>query len=112
MQRTKIILIWIIGILFILTGTAKLLHLDAMSIEIFERAKYPDWMFYLVGLTELTGGVLVLMVKTRRTGGFLLCGVMFGVVYTHHHLKDAPWHFIVPILLLLSVVWLVGIIKD
>ena len=112
MKRATNILIWIIGIMFIVTGVMKLLHLDTMSIEIFQRAKYPDWMYYAVAVTEMIGGLLILISSSRRVGGLMLCGIMFGAVYTHHHLKDAAWHFIVPILLLLSVVWVVSRVRD
>ena len=112
MKRSKIIIFWIVGILFIASGLAKLLHVDPVSIEIFQRAKYPDWMYYAVAVTELTGGVLMLIVKTRRLGALMICGIMFGAIYTHHHLKDELWHFIVPGLLLLLAMWVVSRIKD
>ena len=112
MKLVKTIIIWIIGILFILTGAAKLLHLDTVSIEIFQRAKYPDWLYYAVAVTEMVGGALVLSPKARRTGGLMLCGIMFGAVWTHHYLGDALWHYIAPALILLAVVWVVARVKD
>ncbi|MDB5255899.1 MAG: DoxX-like family [Chitinophagaceae bacterium] len=112
MKLAKTIVIYIIGILFILTGAAKLLHLDTVSIEIFQRAKYPDWLYYLVAVTEMVGGALVLPVKTRRLGGLMLCGIMFGAVWTHHYLGDELWHYIAPALILLSVVWVVATINE
>lgn len=112
MKRVKTILIWIIGIMFILTGTAKLLHIDTVSIEIFERAKYPDWLYYVVAVTEMAGGVMILIANTRRLGGLMICGIMFGALYTHTTLKDGLWHFIVPALLLLLAVWVVSKVKD
>ncbi|MBC7487637.1 MAG: hypothetical protein H7282_12870, partial [Cytophagaceae bacterium] len=54
MSRAKIIIFWIVGMLFMATGVAKLMHIDPVSIEIFQRAKYPDWMYYAVAVTELT----------------------------------------------------------
>lgn len=101
MNRVKTILIWIIGIMFMLTGIAKLVYLDAMSVEMFERAKYPLLLYYAAAAFELLGGILLLISKTRQVGAILISIVMIGAISTHIYLHDHLAHIIVPALILL-----------
>ena len=107
MKKVKIIFIWIIGMMFIATGALKLLHLDSMSEEIFARAHYPKLLFYAAALTELAGGILLLIVKTRRAGAALVGAVMLGAISTHVMLGDNMGHAIVPALIILFMASLV-----
>ncbi|HVD98075.1 MAG TPA: DoxX family protein [Cytophagaceae bacterium] len=101
MKIAKTIFTWLVGILFILTGLMKLLKLDSMSIEIFARAHYPTMLFYLAGLFELAGGILLLTKSYKRLGASLIAVIMLGAIFTHLYLKDAFGHLIVPVLLLI-----------
>ena len=100
MKRAKSILLWIIGIMFIITGTLKLAHYDPMSEKLFGIAAYPTWLFYVVGLFELGGGALLLMKKTRLYGAAMIIVVMIGALFTHMMLKDSFVHDIVPTLII------------
>lgn len=112
MLLAKKILIWVIGIMFILTGAAKLFHLDSMSEELFDRAQYPALLFYAAALAELVGGVLILLPKTKRAGAALIGAVMLGAIGTHVMLGDHLGHTIVPALILLFMVSLVLKFKE
>ncbi len=101
MTKAKIIVIWVIGIMFIATGISKLFGLDPMSAELFTRAKYPSILFYAVALFELLGGLMVLRVKSRQIGSALLCLIMLGAIATHLYLRDNLAHCIVPLLIIL-----------
>lgn len=107
MNRAKIILIWVIGIMFILTGISKLAHLDAMSAEMFERAQLPSLLYYAVAAFELIGGILFITAKTRQYGAFLIIIVMMGAISTHIYLHDNLAHIIVPILIIFFAGWLI-----
>ncbi|HSY60573.1 MAG TPA: DoxX family protein [Cytophaga sp.] len=106
MDRIKTILIWIIGIMFILTGISKLLYLDAMSAEMFDRAQFPSILFYSAGACELIGGILLIMPKTRQLGAVVISAVMVGAVVTHIYLRDSAGHIIVPALIILFAGWM------
>lgn len=112
MKLGKKIFIWVIGIMFILTGAAKLFHLDSMSEEIFQRAQYPTLLFYVAALTELAGGILILLPKTKRAGAALIAAVMLGAIGTHVLLGDHLAHIIVPALILLFSVLVVVRVKE
>lgn len=44
---------------------------------------YPDWFRYLVGVTEMVGGLLVLWPRVAAYGALLILAVMVGAVVTH-----------------------------
>ena len=101
MNLAKTILIWIIGIMFILTGISKLLQLDAMSAEMFERAHLPSLLLFAVAAFELAGGILLIVSKTRPIGAIFISVVMVGAIGTHLSLHDNLAHIIVPILIII-----------
>jgi uncharacterized membrane protein YphA (DoxX/SURF4 family) len=106
MKRLRIVLIWVIGISFIIIGFLKYINLDEMSKNVFDRANYPKWFFYAVGTIEFVGGILLLMTAatSRRLGSILIGFVMLGALGTHYVLKDNYSHFILPgVIFLLSV---------
>ncbi len=103
MKLLKTILLWIIGILFILAGLAKIFGLDSVSREIFTRAHFPDALFYLVAFLELLGGVFLILKKYRRQGAAIIAAVMIGAIGTHIYLHDAFGHLVVPFILAILV---------
>jgi putative oxidoreductase len=101
MKRAKLILFWIIGIMFIATGTLKLINFDTFSAAIFNRAHYPLWLFYSVAIFELIGGILFIIRKTRQFGVLMIGAVMVGAIWTHFYLDDDIAHVIAPTLIIL-----------
>jgi putative oxidoreductase len=104
MKQAKLILFWIIGIMFIATGTLKLINYDKISAAIFDRAHYPMWLFYAVAIFELTGGILFIIRKTRQVGVLMIGAVMIGAIWTHLYLKDDFAHVIAPTLIIVIAV--------
>jgi len=104
MKIVKIILYWIIGLLFIATGVLKFTHHDSMSAMIFTRASYPAWLFYGVAAFEFVGGILFIIRKTRQIGALMIGSVMMGAVWTHYYLGDDFAHMIAPALIILIAV--------
>lgn len=103
MKLLKIILLWIIGIMFLLAGLSKLFGLDPVSREVFHRAHFPDALFYLVAFLELLGGVFLILRKYRRQGAVIISAVMIGAIGTHLYLHDSFEHLIVPFVLAILV---------
>jgi putative oxidoreductase len=107
MKHVKVVLIWIIGLMFIVTGVLKLIQMDTMSVVLFKKADYSTWLLYVVGLFELAGGMLLLIKKTRPFGAAMIAVVMLGAIWTHIVLKDNMGHIIVPLLIILFAGYLV-----
>ena len=70
----------LLGLAFIASGGMKLAGTDA---EGFARFGYPGWFFYVVGMMETLGGLLVFVPATRRYGAALISCVMTGAMVTH-----------------------------
>lgn len=102
MNRVRVVLIWVIGLSFIVIGILKYVNLDYLSQSVFDRANYPKWFFYVVGTIETLGGILLLMTASasKRLGSILIGFVMVGAIGTHYILKDNYSHFIVPAVIL------------
>ncbi|HSY62540.1 MAG TPA: DoxX family protein [Cytophaga sp.] len=104
MKIAKLILFWIIGLMFIATGFLKFIHHDSMSAIIFNRASYPSWLYYGVATFEFVGGILFIIRKTRQIGAVMIGSVMLGAIWTHYYLKDDMAHMVAPVLITLIAV--------
>ena len=78
----------IIMLIFLASGTAKLLALD-FEIAAFERWGYPYWFMYLTGVLEVIGGMGMLIPTLGGITALALAGLMVGAVGTH--LINAEW---------------------
>ena len=106
MKRAWTILIWVIGISFIIIGALKYVNLDAMTKSVFDRANYPKWFFYAVGAVEFTAGFLMIMTanSSKRLGSILIGLVMIGAIGTRYMLHEPISHFLVPGFVLLIAI--------
>jgi hypothetical protein len=106
MKHIRTILIWIIGIAFIIIGALKYVNLDVMTKSVFDRASYPKWFFYAVGAIEFTAGFLMIMTanSSKRLGSILIGIVMIGAIGTRYILHEPLSHFLVPGAILLIAV--------
>jgi uncharacterized membrane protein YphA (DoxX/SURF4 family) len=102
------VLEWVVSgllfLLFILAAVGKLTH-SRGQIELFRRFGYPDGLYYIVGLMEVAGALLLLVPRTAPIGASLLALVMLGATGTH------LWHqefgrAAYATVLLLALVWL------
>jgi len=110
MKIIKLIIVWILGLLFVASGILKLLNLDSMSASVFTRANYPNWFFVLTAILEIIGGSLSIIKSTKKYGLIIIELVMVGAIGTHIFIKDELTHLIVPIVILLLTVF-VGYFK-
>jgi uncharacterized membrane protein YphA (DoxX/SURF4 family) len=95
-----------IGISFIAIGFLKYIDLDSMSREVFEQADYPKWLLYVVGTTEMVGGVLLVMTagRSQRIGTILIGFVMLGAIGTRLMIKDNITHLVPPAIILVLAI--------
>ena len=106
--RTRAIVTWtlsvLLALLFLVSGTGKLLNLEATGglrfDEQFEAWGYPAWVRLPVGLAEVVGALLLLVPLARPYSAAGLTGVMAGAVATHLRVDEAA---AAPIPLLLGV---------
>src|SRR5437879_3133740 len=98
MKRIQVILIWALGISFIILGFLKYIDHDEMSRAIFTRAHYPRWFFYIVATVEFIAGIMVLMTATtsKRLGSVMIGLVMLGAIVTRYILNEHYTHFVIP----------------
>ena len=98
MKRIQVILIWVLGISFIILGFLKYIDHDEMSRAIFTRAHYPRWFFYIVATVEFIAGIMVLMTATtsKRLGSVMIGLVMLGAIVTRYILNEHYTHFVIP----------------
>jgi hypothetical protein len=98
MKRARTILIWAIGILFIVIGLLKDINLDEITTPTLTRAHFPKWFTYVVGTIEFVGGLLMLMAATesKRLGSILIGLVMAGAIGTRLLLHEPYSHFLLP----------------
>lgn len=71
-----------VGLVFIVTGTAKLLRLQPV-VELFSAFKLPAWSLFAVGMFELVAAVLLLVPRTRTFGAIGVCATMAGASLSH-----------------------------
>ena len=95
--KTKNTLAWVLSILgaagYVMAGLPKVLGQAAAS---FEGWGYPGWFSYLVGATEMSGGIGLLIPKLAKWAAIGLILVMLGAVYTEATnsglaVRPLPW---------------------
>jgi uncharacterized membrane protein len=106
MKRAWTVLIWIVGISFIIIGALKYVNMDFLTKPVFDRANLPKWFLYAVGAVEFTAGFLILMAanSSRRIGSILIGLVMMGAIATRYMLHEPLSHFLVPGAILLFAI--------
>jgi uncharacterized membrane protein len=103
MKRTRVVLIWIVGISFIAVGVLKYFSLEPELKSVFERANYPTWFYYVIGTIEFMGGILLLMTAStsKRLGSILIGLIMMGALVTRYLLDEPPRRFVLPAIVLI-----------
>jgi hypothetical protein len=96
-----------VGAVFILIGYTKF-NSDPKSewVKIFEQIGLGQWFRIFTGVTQITGGVLMMPRKTRTTGAGLLATTMLGAAAVDVFIMGSPL-VIAPLLLLflIATVW-------
>ncbi len=92
-------LTYLISIIFLISGTAKLLSLD-FELMAFERWGYPLEFMYFTGIAEVTGSLAVLFNFKRKWALAGLCCLMLGAVATHMLHNEWPMLLIASLILM------------
>jgi putative oxidoreductase len=83
----KEVVLWIITLLLALVclrvGWLKLTG-NIFWVRDFRRWGYPDWFRIVVGITELTSMLLLLVPRFASYGASLFAVVMLGAIFTHY----------------------------
>ena len=61
------ILMWGPVALSIATGITKIIQLPA-EMDLFQNAGWPVWLILMFGAVQIVGGILIIWLRTRRTG--------------------------------------------
>lgn len=86
MKIVKNIISFLFGLMFINAGLNKFFNympapkLDPEMMKIFEAIGSLKWLLPLVGATEIIGGLLFIIPKTRALGAIVILPVMVGIV--------------------------------
>ena len=102
MDLTISIITYFLAASFILAGGAKLVEVKMMK-DNFAKYGFPDWLLRVVGLGEVTGGVLLLIPSLAIFGATGLALVVVGGIIAHAMSMEAPMAFPPLVLLVLSL---------
>lgn len=79
--------------------------LNPQLIEDFESLSQVTWLFPLVGLAEIAGGILLLFPRTRALGALVVFPVMVGVLLTH--IFSAPEGLHIAVVIWVILLWII-----
>jgi uncharacterized membrane protein YphA (DoxX/SURF4 family) len=97
------ILSYVLAVVFLLSGGAKLAGLD-FELAAFERWGYPLWFMYFTGLAEVAGGFALAANLLRKFAAPALAALMIGAVVTHVIHSEWPMFIIALVIFSSSVV--------
>ncbi|NVJ60637.1 MAG: DoxX family protein [Gammaproteobacteria bacterium] len=87
------VLITILSIVFIASGSAKLFALD-FELQAFERWGYDIWFMYFIGAAEVAGGIALHIRQLKFLAAPALTLLMLGALYTHFNFNEWPMLFL------------------
>jgi uncharacterized membrane protein YphA (DoxX/SURF4 family) len=98
------------GLMFMNAGLDKFFHYMPMPKEMPEKIVKVGmafmeigWLMPLVGSAELTGGLLLIIPRTRALGALILCPVLAGILLAN--ISMAPSGLPIALALLAIIVW-------
>jgi putative oxidoreductase len=110
-SRLDVVKTWLpriaLGVLFVYIGQTKFNSNPGSEwFQIFERIGLGQWLRYLTGVMQVTGGVLLLIPRTLTIGAAMLACTMIGAAFVDAFVLRAPL-FIIPMMLLFAifVIW-------
>lgn len=80
-MKTRIILCWVLLLIValppIISSPLAILNIDPVK-SVYEGLHYPPWIVRLIGITQLLGGILIIIPRTYRIGWWIL--LAFGLL--------------------------------
>jgi putative oxidoreductase len=105
----KEVVLWIIALFLALvclrSGWLKVTG-NVFWVRDFHRWGYPDWFRIVVGITELSSMVLLLMPRFASYGASLFAAIMLGAIFTHNTHNETsrlPFNLLLLVLSLIIV---------
>jgi putative oxidoreductase len=111
-----LILCSLFGLMMLNSGLNKLLNYMPMpeltpeQVVLFGTLATLKWLMPLVAITEIIGGILIAIPKTRALGAIVILPVMVGIV-VHHAVHD-PSTIIIGVIMLAINLWVIIDNKD
>ncbi|PQA93603.1 DoxX family protein [Chryseobacterium shigense] len=111
MKIVKFIFSFLFALIFINAGLNKFLHYSPMpkmtpeQTKIFAAFSEIGWLFPLVGIVEILGGVLFIFPKTKALGAIILLPVMVGIVIHNLYRDPSQMGIITAIVMFLINIW-------
>ncbi len=115
-QKINLILSILFGGLLANTGLNKLLPIDLKYMpkpEMLDAAKATmralvesGWIWEMVGISQIIGGILLIVPKYRALGSIILLPVNIGI-FLFHAIQDAPERMPMSIMILAINIWFV-----
>tara|TARA_R110000868_G_scaffold116636_4_gene310257 strand:- start:589 stop:972 length:384 start_codon:yes stop_codon:yes gene_type:complete len=116
-NKIKFILSLVFGLMFINAGLNKFFNympvpddLPEGMFIVMEAFMTIGWLFPLVGIFEIVGGVLFIFSKTRALGAIVIFPIMVGILLTH--ILNAPSGLPIGVILFIINLWIVFENKD
>jgi uncharacterized membrane protein YphA (DoxX/SURF4 family) len=113
-MKNKILFIvsLLFGLMFINAGLNKFFNyipvpkdLPEGLIKVMGALMETKWLFPLVAVAEIVGGILIIVPKFRALGAIIIFPVMIGIVLTH--IINAPSGLILAIILFVVNLWII-----
>jgi len=113
-MKKKIIFVFslLFGLMFINAGLNKFLNYMPMPEDLPEKMQKVgaafmeiSWLMPLIGFTEIVGGILFIIPKTRALGAIIIFPIIIGILLTH--IVDAPSGLPIALILLAINLWVI-----
>jgi uncharacterized membrane protein YphA (DoxX/SURF4 family) len=111
-SKVFFVLCALVGLLFINAGLDKFLHYMPVPKEMPEKMMKVGmafmeigWLMPLVGATEILGGLLLMLPKTRALGAIVILPVLTGILLTN--ISIAPSGLPIVFALIVIIVWVI-----
>lgn len=100
------------GLVFINSGLNKFFNYMPMpekmpegAAELFGHASAIKWLLPLVAIAEITGGLLIILPKTRALGAIIIFPIMVGILLTH--IFNVPDGLMMALILAAILAWII-----
>jgi uncharacterized membrane protein YphA (DoxX/SURF4 family) len=112
-MKDKILFVFalLFGLMFINSGLNKFFNYMPVPEELpealmkdFQAIMEISWLYPLIGIIEIIGGILVIIPKTRVVGALVILPLMVGILATHFTV--APKGLIIAIVLAIVLAWI------
>lgn len=109
-EKVLFVLSLLFGLAFINSGLNKFFYYMPVPENLPEKVEITmeafnsiGWVYPLVAVVEIIGGILIIPKKTRALGAIVILPVMTGIIV--HHITVAPSGIAIPLVLFAILIW-------